>query len=123
MATIVQAEEKVLTLVFKLASAPRLALEFLAQLLQQLIQAVVWCRHHPAVCVIHYDRFRQQAIRRLDRKVGDDKNGTSPSACERQLAVGGVSAKSQLKQSKTAAKECTTLVAWRITDYGRREKG
>lgn len=60
--------KEVLTLVFKLASTPRLALEFLAQLLQQLRQAVVWRRHHAAVCVIHCDRFREEAVRRLDNK-------------------------------------------------------
>jgi len=41
------------TLVFEFASAPRLILKLLAQLIQQFIQARVWGRNHPAMCVVH----------------------------------------------------------------------
>lgn len=38
---------------FKLAGAAGLVLEFLAQLLQQLVETGVGSRNHPAMCVIH----------------------------------------------------------------------
>lgn len=41
------------TLMLELASTPRLIVKFLAQLIQQLIEARVRSRNHPAMCVVH----------------------------------------------------------------------
>jgi hypothetical protein len=71
----------VLTLVLITASSFRLAIKLVSHLIQQLGQTIVWCRHHPTVCIVHDDGslgcdvVKASTSPKANRKVGRGSEG------------------------------------------------